>query len=602
MPTPRHLRLALLPLLFALAVGLPGLAEEKKPPRGGPEEFPGLAYRLIGPPAGGRVSRVAGVPGDPLTYYAATASGGVWKSTDGGIRWKPRLRPAADQLDRLDRGGAPRTRTSSTWARARRTSAATWPRGTASTSPPMPERPGPTSGSSGGRSGRWSSTRRTPTSPSPRCWASPSAPTPSAACTAPPTAGRPGRRCSSRTTTPGPPTWPSTPRTRRIVFAGFWQMRRRPWELVSGGPGSGLAVSRDGGDTWTWLTGDGLPDGIWGKVGVAVAPSDPRRVYALIEAEEGGLFRSDDGGETWTRANDHGALRQRAWYYTTLTVDPTNPDVVWFPQVPLLKTIDGGKTITRVKGPHHGDHHDIWIDPLNPRRILNANDGGVDVSSDGGETWYAAPLPISQFYHVSVDSSVPYRVSGAMQDLGTASGPSNSLSSAGITLGDWHGVGGGEAGYTAHDPSDPNVVYAGRVPRHLHPLRPPHPPGALRGPLARVHLRVGRGAPEVPHPVDRSDHHLAPRPEDRLPRRQRGLPHPATAARPGRRSAPTSPATTRASRGGREGPSPATTPASSTTAPSSRSRSRPSRRGSCGSARTTGWSTSPATTARRGRT
>ena len=129
--------------------------------------------------------------------------------------------------------------------------------------------------------------------------------------------------------------------------------------------------------------------------------------------------------------------------------------------LPLLRTIDGGKTIKRVKGPHHGDHHDIWIDPTNPKRILNANDGGVDVSSDGGETWYAAPLPISQFYHVSVDSSVPYRVSGAMQDLGTASGPSNSLSSAGITLGDWHGVGGGEAGYTAHDPSDPNIVYAG---------------------------------------------------------------------------------------------------------------------------------------------
>jgi photosystem II stability/assembly factor-like uncharacterized protein len=247
----------------------------------------------------------------------------------------------------------------------------------------------------------------------------------------------------------------------RNVFAGFWQMRRRPWEMVSGGPGSGLAVSHDGGDTWTWLTGDGLPDGIWGKVGVAVAPSDPRRVYALIEAEEGGLFRSDDGGKTWTCASDHGALRQRAWYYSTLTVDPKNPEVVWFPQVPLLKTSDGGKTIKRVKGPHHGDHHDIWIDPTNPRRILNANDGGVDVSSDGGETWYAAPLVISQFYHVSVDTSVPYRVSGAMQDLGTASGPSNSLSSAGITLADWHGVGGGEAGYTAHDSSDPNVVYAG---------------------------------------------------------------------------------------------------------------------------------------------
>jgi photosystem II stability/assembly factor-like uncharacterized protein len=134
---------------------------------------------------------------------------------------------------------------------------------------------------------------------------------------------------------------------------------------------------------------------------------------------------------------------------------------VWFPQVPLLQTIDGGKTILRVKGPHHGDHHDIWIDPRDSRRILDANDGGLDVSSDGGETWYASPLPISQFYHVSADDSVPYRVAGAMQDIGTASGPSNSLSTQGITLGDWYNVGGGEAGHVVPEPGDPDVVYAG---------------------------------------------------------------------------------------------------------------------------------------------
>jgi photosystem II stability/assembly factor-like uncharacterized protein len=196
-------------------------------------------------------------------------------------------------------------------------------------------------------------------------------------------------------------------------------------------------------------------------VGVAIAPSNSSRVYALIEADKGGLYRSDDGGSSWTLASSHHALRQRAFYYSTLSVDPRSADVVWFPQVAMLKTLDGGRTIRSVKGIHHGDHHDLWIDPANPRRMIAANDGGVDVSADGGESWYPAALPIAQFYHVSADSSVPYRVMGAMQDLGTASGPSHSLSSAGITAGDWHTVGGGEAGHAVPDPEDPAVVYAG---------------------------------------------------------------------------------------------------------------------------------------------
>src|SRR4030095_6849676 len=203
------------------------------------------------------------------------------------------------------------------------------------------------------------------------------------------------------------------------------------------------------------------PEGVGGKRAVAVAASDSRRVYALIEAEKGGLFRSDDGGESWDNVSGHHSLRQRSWEYSTLTIDPTNPDVVWFPQVPMLRTIDGGKSIQKVKGAHHGDHHDVWIDPKNPRRIIGANDGGVDLSSDGGDPWFAPPLPLGQFYHVTADASVPYRVSGAMQDLGTASCPSNSLTSGGSGNGDCYDVGGGEAGFTAHDPTDPNIVYAG---------------------------------------------------------------------------------------------------------------------------------------------
>jgi photosystem II stability/assembly factor-like uncharacterized protein len=400
------------------------------------------------------------VPGDPLTCYAATASGGVWKSSDGGIQWKPlfdqqpvssigsiAVAPSDPNVVYVGSGEANfrgnaaegngiyrSTDAGKTWTHV-------WTqRGQIGTMVVHPKDPDVAFAAVLGR---------------------PFGPNPERGVYRTTDGGETWEKVLHKDDDTGASDVALDPTNPRNVFAGFWQMRRQPWELVSGGPGGGLAVSRDGGETWTWLAGEGLPGGIWGKVGVAVAPSDPRRVYALIEAEEGGLFRSDDGGESWARASDHGALRQRAWYYTTLTVDPANPDVVWFPQVRLLRTIDGGTTIRRVKGPHHADHHDIWIDPLDPRRILDANDGGVDVSRDGGESWYAAPLPISQFYHVSADNSVPYRVSGAMQDLGTASGPSNSLSSAGITLGDWHGVGGGEAGYTAHDPSDPNVVYAG---------------------------------------------------------------------------------------------------------------------------------------------
>jgi len=250
---------------------------------------------------------------------------------------------------------------------------------------------------------------------------------------------------------------PSNP---RLLFAGTWQARRTPWSLTSGGPGSGLWASRDGGDSWKRLEGEGLPQRPWGKVGVRVAPSDASRVYALIEAQEGGLFRSDDGGESWKRVNGSRGLRQRAWYYTTLTVDPAREDMVWFPQVTMLRTIDGGASLRSVGG-GGWDYHDVWIDPLDPRRVVVGSDAGVSLSWDGGGSWRRPPLPISQYYHVSVDAGRPYRVLGTLQDWGTMSGPGRSLHSEGILLGEWHPVGGGEAGYAVADPEDPDVVWAG---------------------------------------------------------------------------------------------------------------------------------------------
>jgi photosystem II stability/assembly factor-like uncharacterized protein len=422
--------------------------------------FKNLKFRMIGPFMGGRVSRVAGVPGDPLVYYAATASGGVWKSTDGGVKWQPIF------------DSQPISSIGSIAVAASDPNVVYVGSGEANIRGNVAAGNGIYKSTDAGKTWQhvWKQEGQIGT-----MIVHPTNPDIAFAAVLGHAFG-PNKERGVYRTTDGGKTWQQVlarnadtgasdvcfdPSNPRILFAGLWQARRRPWELTSGGPGSGLFTSRDGGDTWKELSGNGLPDKPWGKIGVAVAPSDARRVYALIEAEMGGMYRSDDGGENWKLASGSRALRQRAWYYSTITVDPHNADLLYCPNVPLMKSIDGGKTWASVKGPHHGDHHDLWIDPKNPKRIIDANDGGVDISTNGGESWFAPPLPICQFYHINVDNRVPYHVSGTMQDIGCAAGPSNSLASNGISLGDWHYVGGGETGYTAHDPTDPNIIYAG---------------------------------------------------------------------------------------------------------------------------------------------
>lgn len=453
-----HFRSALLKLSSLLILGLLAvMAQAQEADEEEPES--GIEYRLIGPAISGRVARVAGVPGDSLTYYAATASGGVWKSENGGLKWSP----VFDEQNISSTG--------SVAVAASNPNVVYVGSGEANIRGNVAEGNGIYKSTDGGDN--WS-----------HVWESegqigtmaihPNNENIVFAAVLGSAFGAGPERGIYRTTDGGD-NWEKVlfvdedtgasdvafnPANPSIIFAGMWQTRRSPWDMQSGGPGSGLYVSRDGGDNWDKLEGEGLPEGIWGRVGVRVAPSQPNRVYALIEAEKGGLFRSDDNGSSWKQVSDSPGITQRAWYYSTLTIDPTDADTVWFPQVSMLKTIDGGEDIRAVKG-GGWDYHDIWIDPLNTKRMLVGSDAGMSLSLDGGESWTRPPLPTAQFYRVSTDTSTPYRVMGSIQDWGTMAGPSNSLHAGGINLWDWHPVGGGEAGHVVADPTDPNIVYAG---------------------------------------------------------------------------------------------------------------------------------------------
>jgi photosystem II stability/assembly factor-like uncharacterized protein len=464
----RNLTLLSLPALLCVTGPVWSADSESKGPKGPPKEFQELKYRSIGPAAGGRTCRSCGVPGDPLIYYTATASGGVWKSTDGGLIWKPIF----DEQNIASIGSIavapsdPNVLYVGT--------------GEANIRGNVQAGNGIYKSIDAGKT--WKHVWKTEGQIGQMIVHPANADIAFAAVLG--KAFGPNTDRGVFRTTDGGKTWRQVlfhdadtgasdvcfdPTNPNILFAGMWQARRRPWEFSSGGPGSGLYFSRDGGDSWKRFGGagvakddlHGLPEGNWGKVCVAVARSDPRRVYAMIEAEKGGLYHSDDGGESWKLVNAAHYLRVRPWYFSTVHIDPTNADIVWCPSLRLLKSTDGGKSFKQVKGPHHVDHHDLWIDPKNPKRMIDSNDGGIDISTNGGETWLAPLLPIAQFYHINVDNRVPYHVSGTMQDIGTASGPSNSLSSDGITRCDWHSVGGGETGHTMPDPADPNVVYAG---------------------------------------------------------------------------------------------------------------------------------------------
>jgi photosystem II stability/assembly factor-like uncharacterized protein len=420
-----------------------------------PALLTGLRWRSIGPARGGRSQAVAGSPSRPLEYYFGATGGGLWKTTDGGTTW----RPIADRFLRTSSVGAVAIAESNpdiVYVGMGETQL----RGN------IIQGDGVYRTTDGGRT--WTHLGLERTLAISRIRIHPANPdVVLVAALGNPYAAGPDRGVFK--STDGGKTWNRTlfkddktggvdlafdPRNPDVVYAGMWEVYRTPHSLSSGGPGSGLYKSTDGGVNWTELTRNpGLPKPIWGKVGISVSGADSTRVYAIIEAAEGGVFLSDDGGATWKAVNDDRRLRQRAFYYTRIYADPQAKDTVYILNTGLYRSTDAGKTIRGIRVPH-GDNHDLWIAPNDPKRLANSNDGGANISTNAGESWTDQDFSTAQFYNVITTAHVPYHVCGAQQDNSTAC-----ISSSGTEP--LYPVGGGESGYIAPDPRDTDVFYAG---------------------------------------------------------------------------------------------------------------------------------------------
>ena len=420
----------------------------------------GLEWRSIGPTLGGRVTAVSGVVGQPSVYYFGGTGSGVWKSADNGVSW----RPIAD--GQLGTGSVGAIAVSESDPNVIYVGM-----GEACIRGNVSHGDGVYKSTDAGKT--WTHVGLADARQIGKIRVHPRDPD-LVYVAALGHAFGPNHERGVFRSRDGGATWKNVlsvndstgavdlaldPRNARILYAGCWQAVRTPWSLESGGRGSALYKSSDGGDTWSRLTGEGLPKGLWGRVGVAVSPVISDRLWAVIEADEGGVFRSDDAGRTWTRVNQDRRLRQRAWYYTHVVADPKNADVMYVLNVQIMRSKDGGRTFTPIGEPH-GDNHDLWIDPDDPQRMIEGNDGGVVVSLDGGTSWSRQDnQPTAQFYHVITDSQFPYRVYGAQQDRGTVSIASRTTG-YGIGATDGYDVGGCESGYIAPRP-DGSVVYAG---------------------------------------------------------------------------------------------------------------------------------------------
>jgi photosystem II stability/assembly factor-like uncharacterized protein len=421
--------------------------------------FNAMQWRSIGPYRGGRAVAVAGVPGSPNTFYFGAASGGVWKTTDAGATWKPIFdgQPIASIGAIAVSPSNPNIIYVGTGEGALRGD--------------ITYGAGVYKSVDGGKT--WAFMGLKDTRQIGALIVDPANPDNVLVAAIGHAFGPNAERGVFRSTDGGV-TWTKVlykddqtgaidvtfdPHDARIVYAALWQMRRQPWNMSSGGPGSGLYRSADGGATWARLAGNGLPDGILGRIDVAVSGANSQRVYAMIEAQDGGLYRSDDGGGHWQRINQDGRIRQRAWYFSKIYADPKSVDTVYALNTGMLRSTDGGKTFGLVSATH-GDHHALWIDPNNPASLINSNDGGASISLDGGATWSTQNnQPTGAFYHVATDNRFPYWIYGAQQDnsnLAVASYDDEGV----IGPRDWYPAGGGEAGFVIPDPRDADIIYS----------------------------------------------------------------------------------------------------------------------------------------------
>jgi photosystem II stability/assembly factor-like uncharacterized protein len=426
------------------------------------EAYTQLKYRLIGPFRGGRVDAVTGVPRQPNLYYFGATGGGVWKTTDGGVNWQP----LGDGSFRTGSVGAIAVAPSDPNVIYVGMGEHTW-RGNVS------HGDGVYKSTDAGRTWRRVGLENTrhiaririhPTNPEVvyaaamgHCFG----PNPERGVYRSTDGGKTWQRVLFVSDRAGCADLAMDPTNPRILYAGMWEAQRGPYFFSSGGPGSGLWKSTDGGETWQELTRKpGLPTGVLGKICVTVSPANPDRLWASVEAEEGGIFRSDDGGATWTRTTGDRNLRQRAWYFSRLQADPKDANVVYVLNVQWHRSSDGGRTFSPMPTTH-ADHHDLWIAPDEPNRMILGNDGGAAVSTDGGRSWTETDQPTAQFYRVALDSRFPFFIYGAQQDNTTVGIASRTIRGFGIGLRDWEDVGGGESGWIAPHPANPDIIVAG---------------------------------------------------------------------------------------------------------------------------------------------